>query len=59
MSDEERIKRITKILIESSFDAYTRDELFKEIDNSSINEIKDYIWELYCFMSDVCEILNS
>lgn len=59
MSDEERIKRITKILIESDFDTYTREELFKEIDNSSINEIKDCIWELYCFMSDVCEILNS
>lgn len=59
MSDEERIKRITTILIESGFDEYTQEELFKEIDNSSINEIKDYIWELYCFMSDVCEILNS
>ena len=59
MSDEERIKRITTILIEGNFDAYTQEELFKEIDNSSINEIKNRIWELYCFMSDVCEILNS
>lgn len=59
MSDEERIKRITKMLTESDFDAYTQEELFKEIDNSSINEIKDCIWELYCFMSDVREILNS
>lgn len=58
MTDEERIKRITKILIESGFDAYTQEELFKEIDNSSINEIKEYIWKLYCIMSDVCEILN-
>lgn len=58
MTDKERIERITKMLNESGFDTYTQEELFKEIDNSTINEIKDYIWELYCFMSDVCETLN-
>ena len=58
MTAEEQIERITQILREHSFNTFTKDELFDEVDNSTISEIKDAMWEYYCFMSDVCDTLN-
>lgn len=58
MTAEEQIKRITKLLNDMSLDTITRTEFEEEFPNQSINEIKDEMWRLYCFASDVCDTLN-
>lgn len=58
MTAEEQIKRITKLLNDMDLDTITRTEFEKEFPNQSINEIKDEMWRLYCFASDVCDTLN-
>lgn len=59
MTDTEKIKRITKLLNDLSLDDISRDHLETELMNTSINEIIEFIWELYCFASDVCDTLND
>lgn len=36
----------------------TKKELEKSLEETSFSEIKELIWEWYCFISDVCNILN-
>ena len=58
MTDTEQIKRITQILREHDFVTFTKEELFNEVEDSTISEIKDAMWEYYCFMSDVSDTLD-
>jgi hypothetical protein len=61
MTDTERIERITECIGELDlFDLpeMTRDELMQKVRNLSINDIDDFIWDMYCFVNDVCYTLN-
>lgn len=58
VTDTERIERITKCLQKLGYPEMTRDELMEKVRNLSINEIEDEIWDMYCFVNDVCNTLN-
>lgn len=59
MTDHKKLKEIEKCLNTLAVADMTKEELEKSIDKTSIAEIKVLIWEWYCFISDVCEILNE
>ena len=54
MTNEEKIKRIGELLNDLCLSDLRKDELFTKLDEMSINDIKDHMWELYCFVEDVC-----
>ena len=58
MTDTERINRITECLKDLDLAEMTRDELIQEVRDLSIAEIEDLVWEMYCFIGDVCDTLN-
>ena len=58
MTNDKKIKRIGEFLNRLCLDDLTKDELFTKLDEMSINEIKDHMWELYCFVDDVCDTVN-
>jgi hypothetical protein len=58
MTDTERIERITECIGELHLPEMTRDELMQKVRGLSINDIEDFIWDMYCFVNDVCYTLN-
>ena len=58
MTDNERIERITECLQILDYPEMTRDELMQKVRNLSINDVEDFIWDMYCFVNDVCYTLN-
>ena len=58
MTDTERIERITECLQKLALPEMTRDELMQKVRNLSINDVEDFIWDMYCFVDDVCYTLN-
>lgn len=58
MTDTERIKRITKHLNDLSCDDLSKEELYEDLENASIAEIKETMWTLICFVGDVSDVLN-
>ena len=59
MTAEEQIKRIEELMNELDLADMTRAEFEEEILKQSINDIKDEMWRMYCFVSDVCYTLNE
>ena len=58
MTDTERIERITECLQKLALPEMTRDELMQKVRNLSINDVEDFIWDIYCFVEDICYTLN-
>lgn len=58
MTDEDKIKRISKCLNDLHLKDMTRDEYEEKIMQQSIYDIIDELWYFYCFVSDVCDTLN-
>lgn len=58
MTTEQQIARITEIINENDFAEVTKAEFEEAFDDMSITEIKETIWKLYCFMSDVVDTIN-
>lgn len=58
MTDAERIKRITKHLNDLNCDDYSKEELYEELENTSIADIKETVWTLFCFVGDISDVLN-
>ena len=58
MNDREKIERIERILNENAFDCLTQEEMFENFETATIAEIKDALWKLYAFMSDVSYTLD-
>lgn len=58
MTDKEQIERISKLLNELSLDDITSTEFEETFPRQSINDIKDALWRMYCFASDVCDTIN-
>ena len=59
MGDTERIKAIENCLNTLGVNSMTYEEFCKELEEKSFNDIKVIGWKWYCFISDVCEILNE
>lgn len=59
MTDHKKLKEIEKCLNNLTVVSMTKEQLEKSIEEKSIIEIKSVIWEWYCFISDVCDILNE
>ncbi len=58
MTDTERIEKITKSMQDLRISEMTRDELIDEVHNMTINEIDDFVYDMYHFVSDICDTLN-
>ena len=58
MTDEKRIKRITKLLNDLDLDVMTYDEYMESIYNQSVKDIVDGLWQFYCFANDIRDTLN-
>lgn len=58
MTAEEKIKRITELLNALAIEDMCREVFDEEFMKQSINDIKEEMWILYCFASDVCNTLN-
>ena len=59
MTDHKKLKEIEKCLNTLSVEDMTKEELEKSIEKTRFTEIKELIWEWYCFISDVADILNE
>lgn len=59
MGDTERIKTIENCLNTLGVKSITYEDYCKELEEKSFNDIKVIGWKWYCFISDVCEILNE
>ena len=57
MTTEQQIARITKIIKENDFAEVTEAEFKEAFEHMTIAEIKESIWKLYCFMSDVVDTI--
>ena len=53
MTDKEKLDMIAEYIEEVDLADMTRTELEREIEGSSIEEIKDNMWQLYCLISDI------
>ena len=58
MTAEEQIRRITGLLNDLDLVDMCREQYEEEFMDQSVNDIKDELWEMYCFASDVCNTLN-
>ncbi len=59
MTDRDKLRRIEKLFEEADItDDYTKDTLFADLENKTIANIKDIVWNLYCFAIDVHNTLN-
>ena len=59
MSDAERIETIEKCLNTLGVTTMNYEEFCRELEKKSFNDIKVIGWKWYCFISDVCEVLNE
>ena len=59
MTDHKKLKEIEKCLNNLTVVSMTREQLESSIEEKSIIGIKSVVWEWYCFISDVCDILNE
>ena len=58
MTAEQQIARITEIIKKHHINDVSKDEFYSEIEEQRLVDIKDEMWELYCFISDVVNIIN-
>jgi len=58
MTAEQQIARIVEIIKKYDFDDVTKNEFEEGFEFTTIAEIKENMWELYCFMSDVVDTIN-
>lgn len=58
MTAEEKMQRITVLLNELDLVDMSREEYEAEFMKQSVNDLKDEMWIMYCFASDVCNTLN-
>ena len=59
MTDQEKIEKIGKFLDKLAMPSYSYGNICDKVENSTIREIKDQFWELYCFVENVCDVINE
>lgn len=58
MTAEKKIQRISELLNDMALADMRREEYEAEFMKQSVNDLKDEMWRMYCFASDVCNTLN-
>lgn len=58
MTTEQKLERIKKLVKELNLAEVTKDEFYSEIEEQRLVDIKDEMWELYCFANDVVNTIN-
>ena len=53
MTAEQKLERIEKLVKELDLAEVTKEEFYNEVEEQSLIDIKDEMWELYCFANDV------
>lgn len=59
MTDKEKLERIGKFLDKLDMPSYSYGNICDLIEKSTIEKIKDQFWELYCFVENVCGVINE
>ena len=59
MTDKDKIKKISKLLNDLGLADISKEEFDKGILDASINEIKEELWRAYCFVEDICDVINK
>lgn len=57
MTAEKKIQRITELLKDWDL-SISHKEFEAEFMDQSVNDLKDEMWRMYCFISDVNDTLN-
>ena len=58
MTAEKKIQRITELLKDWDLSELSQEEYEVEFMEQSINDLKDEMWRMFCFMNDVYDTLN-
>ena len=53
MTAEQKMERIEKLVKELDLVEVAKEEFYSEVEEQSLVDIKDEMWELYCFANDV------
>lgn len=53
MTTEQKLERIEKLVKELDLAEVTKEEFYNEVEEQRLVDIKDEMWELYCFANDV------
>jgi hypothetical protein len=53
MTTEQKLERIEKLVKELDLMEVTKKEFYSEVEEQRLVDIKDEMWELYCFANDV------
>ena len=57
MTNKECLKRIAKLTDELNIADVMKEAYIKALKNASFNDIKDELWEFYCFACDIKSVL--
>lgn len=59
MTAQEKLDKIGKFLDKLDMPSYSYGNICDKVENSTVREIKDQFWELYCFVENVCGLIND
>lgn len=57
MTNKECLKRIAKLTDELNIADVTKEEYTEALKDASFNDIKDELWEFYCYSCDIKSVL--
>lgn len=58
MTAEQKIARITEIINRYNINDIPKDEFESMFDKQRLIDLKEEMWELYCFVDDIVDTLN-
>ena len=53
MTAEQKLERIKDLIKKYDYAEVTKDEFYNDFEKQRVVDIKEEMWELYCFMIDV------
>ena len=58
MTNEERIKQITKVVNDLNLDDLGESDFWEEMKNKNFNDLYNDIWKLRCAIDFIVDVLN-
>ena len=58
MTAEQKLERIKNLIKERALADVSKDDFYNEVEEQRLIDIKDEMWELYCFAHDIENIIN-